>query len=784
LFFAFFKTLKIRKLAANIKIWTCIVTAIFVLNACNVTRSLQEGETLLVKNSIQIDQKIPKRRLLRENMSALPQQKPNRKMFGLFPVRLAIYTQANSKKENKFRWWLKNKVGEAPVVFKKESVDRTKTSLSNLMFNRGYLHNQVNTEIFANGKKIHVVYTITPNDRFTIAEVVFPEPVDLLHRTILETKENTLLIKGDPFDINVMDNERKRISDFLRDYGYFYFNREYIAFDIDSNQADKTVKLIMRVREPRNPNDFKKFAINNIYTLTNYRIDGGQQNVKNDTIQVGEYKFIADEFKFKPKVLINAIHFSRGEYFKMSDQQKTLRRLSSYGTFKFTDIEFKDLSAQKGKEELDVFIYLTPSKKQSMSVEVEANHSFQGFTGSALSYVYRNKNLTKAADLLEFRASGGVEFEFRNQLSMLRNADIIGEVNYFLNKFVVPFPLKNVSKNNNVRTRFSLRYNYGRRIPFYTLHSNTFTFGYEWNETISKRHVYNPIAINLFLIPKKEDAFIERLENIRSLARSFEEVIVAGSNYTYLLSTRKSDRDRNWMFFRGDVRMSGNLVHAMSLLANINKDNEKPYKIGNVIYSQFFRLEGDIVHYFKFAPHATLVNRFNAGTITSYGNTLIAPYFQQFYAGGPNSIRGFRLRALGPGNYADIDNIDNPNFFFDQAGDIKLETNAELRFDIYKWFKGAVFLDAGNVWLMRKDEDRPTGEFRINTFHKAIALGTGFGVRLDFDYFVIRTDIGIPIRDPRLFSTGDEWVIKNFDLGDKNWRRNNLIFNLAIGYPF
>jgi outer membrane protein insertion porin family len=761
-----------------------LLFTVVAISSCNVTRSLQEGESLLVKNKIVIEEDIPKKRFFKESLALLPPQKPNKKMFGIIPIRLALYAQANSKKENKFRWWLKNKVGEAPVVFKNESVDRAKIALSNYMFNRGYLHNEVVADIQENNKKIKVVYSIIPKDRYYISEVVFPEPDNLLNRTILLTEETSLLAKGDPFDVTVMDNERKRISDFMRDAGYFYFNKEYLAFDLDSNQVDKTIKLIMVVKDARNPNDFKKFRINNIYTYTNYKIDAGKQTGKLDTVVVDEYHFIADEFKFKSKTLINAIHFSKGEYFKMTDHQKTIRKFGSYGTFKFTDVEFKDLTASKGNNDLDVYIYLTPSKKQSMSVEIEANHSFQGFTGSALSYIYKNKNLSKGADMLEFRVSTGVEFEFRNQLSMLRNADVIGEVNYYLNKFLVPFPLKNVSKNNNVRTRFSLRYNFGRRIPFYTLHSNTFTFGYEWNETSNKRHIYNPIAINLLLIPKKEDAFVERLINTPSLARSFEEVIVAGSNYTYLLSTRKSDKDRSYFFFRGDVRMSGNLVHAMSMLANINKDNEKPYKIGNVTYSQFFRLEGDVVHYFKFAPHATLVNRFNSGVIYSYGNTTTAPYFQQFYAGGPNSIRGFRLRALGPGTYADLANIDNPNFFFDQAGDIKMETNAELRFDIYKWFKGALFLDAGNVWLIRKEDDRPEGEFKFNNFHKAIAIGTGFGLRLDFDYFVIRTDIGIPIRDPRLTSANEQWVIKNFNLTDRNWRRQNLIFNLAIGYPF
>lgn len=761
---------------------------LIILNSCNVTRSLQEGENLLVKNNISIEDDVVKKRLLKEGLEPLPNQKPNRKMFNLIPVRLGLYSAVSQKRENKFRWWLKNKVGEAPVVLSEDAIKRSERAMNNYMFNKGYLHNEVKSEIVLKSKKAVVNYTIVARERYFISEVVFPEPENLLNRTILLTTENSLLLAGDPLDITVMDNERKRISDFLRDAGYYYFNKEYLAFDLDSNQTDKTVKLIMKVKEARNPNDFKKFTIKNIHVYSNYKIDGSKSISAISTDTIGEYIFISDKYNFKHKTLISAIHFSKGEYFKISDYQKTIRKFSTFGAFKFTDIEFRDLSSSSGKTDMDVHIYLTPAKKQSVAVELEGNHNFLGFTGSAVSFIYRNKNLTKGSDLLEFRLSGGLEYEFRKKndstrLGTLRNADIIGEVNYYMNKFLVPFKLRTVSKNNNVKSRFSLKYNYGRRIPFYTLHSNTFTFGYEWNENTNKRHIYNPISINLLLIPKKEEAFEERLRTTPILARSFEEVIIPGSNYTYLFSNRKGDKDKSHMFFRGDVRTSGNLIYAISSLANINSEKEKPFRLGTVAFSQFLRLEGNVIHYFRLGQHSQIVSRFNAGSIIAYGNNNVAPYFQQFYAGGPNSIRGFRLRALGPGSYADLANIDNPNFFFDQAGDIKFEANSELRFDIYKWFKGAIFVDAGNVWLLRKEDDRPGGEMTKN-FYRDIAVGAGFGLRLDFEYFVIRTDLGIPIRDPRYLASNEQWVISDINPLDRAWRRQNLILNLAIGYPF
>lgn len=750
----------------------------------------------MVKNKVVITEKIPKRSIYKEEIQALPQQRPNRKTFGIYPIRLGFYNVANSKRENKFRWWLKNKVGEPPVVFDEDRMDRSVLGIKSYMFNKGFLHNEVEATYKEKNQKVTVTYTVIPDNRFFIEEVIFPEPDNLLNRTILLTEKESLLKKGDPFDINIMDLERKRISDFLRNDGYYYFNKEYLAFDLDSNQTDRTIKIIMTVNEPKNPLEHIKYDIGNIYVYPDYLIDGSLRQLELDTLTEGEYRFIYHELKFKPKVLINAIHFSKGERFKLDDYRNTIRKFGNFETFKFIDIEIKDMTEKRsGKPELDVYIYLTPAKKQSISIDIELNQSFQNntnftaaqrnqaFTGTALSFTYRNKNLSKGADILEFKVSTSVEFQFVRDLPPLNNADFIAETNYYLNRFLVPFKLKNVAKSSNVRTRFSFRYNFGRRIPFYSLHSNTFTFGYEWNETNFKRHIYNPVYINLLLIPQKEPLFEERLENIPSLARSFEEIIVVGSNYTYLHSNKQGDKDRRFFLFRGEVRTSGNLTHALSLLGNINSDNTKPFTIGNVPYSQFVRLETDFSYHFQFAPHASLVSRINTGGIFSYGNVDYAPFFQQFFAGGPNSIRGFRLRALGPGTYADVENLDNPRFFFDQAGDIKIELNTELRFDIYKWFKGAVFADAGNIWLLRDDVDRPGGQFKAD-FMRAFALSAGFGLRLDFNYFVIRTDLAMPIRDPRFIGTNNEWAIRNFSLFDRDWRRQNLILNLAIGYPF
>lgn len=769
----------------NTAFWVSLLFLAAFFSSCNLTKALVDDERLLVKNKINIEGDLDSKRSIKEVLESLPYQKPNKKIFGVVPFRLGIYNLTVNKRDNKFRYWLQTKVGEAPIIFNEDLADKSAANIRTYMFNKGYLHASVNYNYKVSKKKLKLDYNVIANDRFYIDSVFFPEPVDLLTRTIEQTIESSLLEKDNAFDISVLEEERKKISTYLRNRGYYYFNKDFIGFDLDSNQLDKTINIYVKVNKPERPLDQIKYRVNKIYVETDYSINTAQ--VVKDTLKLEnhpEFYILSKELKYKPEILYNGIFFEHDAYFHLEHYQKTVRKLTNYGTFKFVDVQFEDRTDDLGKPTLDVKIYLTPGKKQSIGVDVEANHSFEGFTGTALSFTYKNRNLFQGADLLEFRVSTGLEFQFGDSLvDILNTARITSEINYYLNRFLVPFPLKNVSKNNNVKSIFSLKYQFERRLTFYSLHSNTFSFGYEWNETTKKKHIYNPLALNLLLI-NKDTAFIRRLEEIPSLERSFEEQIIAGSNYTYLTTNKNGEFDKSHYFFKGDVRFAGNFVHTIARIKNNKNGNIRPFKIGNTAYSQFFRVEGDLVHYLTTSRHSKLVSRVNMGIIVPYGNSRVAPYFQQFYAGGANSIRAFRLRALGPGSYADTANLDNPNFFYDQSGDIKFETSMELRFDIYKWFKGAVFMDAGNVWLLRKDEGRPGGDFKFDTFHKSIALGTGIGLRLDFEFFVIRTDLAFPIRDPRLLDSGDQWVIKDFNLGSRSWRRQNLVFNLAIGYPF
>lgn len=755
-----------------------------LLSSCDLTSSLQSNEKLLVKNKIIFKDKIKNKGKYVEELQLLTFQKPNAKLFYIFPLKLGVYNMAYNpnKRERKFGWWVKNKLGEPPVVFKETLVVGSTKSMKNYLFNLGYLHNEIETELKVKNKKVVVKYLVNANTRYEIDKIILPQPVDDITRIIGDVSMNSLLEEGNGLNINTLDNERARITSVLKNRGYYFFNKEYLAFDIDTNSKKNKVDLKLLINPPKDLKGQQRYKINEVYIYTDYFVDKIKKAQKLDTVIYEDYHFVSENNMFKHKSLLFGVFFEKGDYYSLANHNKTQKKIVSFGAFKFVNIEYK--LSENQENTLDAFILLTPSKKQALSADIELSHSFEGLSGSAVSFTYKNKNLTKKSDLLQFKVSAGIELNLFNKINtgLLNTADVGANLSYFVNRFIVPFPLQKVSKNSNVKTKFSLEYNFEERIQRFTKHATTFTAGYEWNETQTKKHFYNPLSVSLLLIPRKDPSFQAQLDSLSSLRFSFEENIIFGSSYTFLMTNKKGEDDRSYFKFQGDIYLAGNFVHAIMLLAKRNSGDSIPYKILGKDYAQFARFEGNVIQHNKIGNHSALVTRFNAGIVIPYGNSRVAPYFQQFFVGGANSMRAFRLRALGPGNYQSPLQTENSNSFFDQSGDIKMEANVEYRFDIYKWFKWALFVDAGNVWGLRDDPDKPGGQFK-GDFYKSIALGAGMGLRLDFDYFVIRTDLAIPIIDPRK-DEGERWRLNNESFRIRNWSGNNLVFNLGIGYPF
>jgi outer membrane protein assembly factor BamA len=722
----------------------------------------------------------------KKELTDISMLQPNKKVLGIAKLRLWFYNVASQHRENKFRYWMKNKVGEPPVLMDSSLAIRSTQLIQNYLVNKGYFYANVNYEVLYKRKQATVVYQVTPGKLYSIDKVLFPTGDDSISRIIRGHASESKIKPHTPFSVSDLKAERERIADDLRDHGYFYFNKEYVAFDIDSSKNPQLLDLYVRIIKPSDSTQHEVYYINNVYIYTDYTAEQLQSHSAMDTLQVGEYIFLCDKLRYRPDIITSAIHFSRDRLYSKQDNTLTINQLADLGIFKFINVKFEPSHTPglPGRRYLDCVITLTPAKKQEIAVDAQLNNNSNYLLGVSASLTYRHKNLFHGAELFELNVTGGLETNFDKGQSFFSTLDLSAYANLYFNKFLAPPRLNYVARNYRPKTRISAKYSFLRRIDYYTITTTNLSFGYDWNMSQTHRHILNLASISLVRVLETSQAFEDILDKSQTLRNSFSEQLIVGSNYSYIWSNKVKEKPYGYFYFRGNFEIAGNSLQGINALAHIGREATLPYKLFGVPYAQFVLMDADIRNYYTFGKHALLASRMYAGIGIPYGNSSGLPYVKQFYGGGTNDIRAWTVRTLGPGSFVfDQSSVsDNSNFYYDQTGDMKLEANVELRFDIYKFIKAALFVDAGNIWTLKSDTLRPGANFDVTRFGSEIAIGTGLGFRFDFSYFVLRFDMAFPVRNPGVL--GNRWVIGDFDPFDKDWRKDNLKFNLAIGYPF
>ncbi|MCW3128425.1 MAG: outer membrane protein assembly complex, YaeT protein [Bacteroidetes bacterium] len=758
-------------------------------SGCRVSKNFTEGQTLLKRNVVKFinDKNVKERQKSHEDLQHVVAQQPNKRVFGFMPFRLWLYTAANNaRKENKTRWWIKNKVGEAPVIFDSLLTDKSDKLMAQYLQNYGYLYAEASHTIATKKKKTTVTYNVKRGPQWHIGSITYPSAPFITDSLTQLHKNKSVLKKGDKFQITGLKAEQARIETDMKNNGFYFFGKEYVVFELDTSTTQFVVNINIRINQPNDSTPHQQYWINEIYVTTDYGselIDGA---VKRDTVTINEYHFINKRKKIiKPQVILDNSFLKHDELYSKDLYVKTQKALSSLLIFKFVSVEYTRVPGID--RYLNCVISMTPGKRQTVMASAEANINYEGFFGVAGTASYKNKNLTKRSDLLAVDVTPGVQFSFgRHQPIQVITKDVAVNVSYYFNKFLFPFSKKFAFKfkEKAPKTRISIRYNYEQRYDFdtagksaffYTLHGFNASFGYEWNQNAFIRHVVDPINFTLFLLPREGPYFLKRLNENSVLKSSYEEQIILGPSYTFIYNNQISKNDKRYMYFRTNLETAGNVLMAGFSAANAGKTKELPYKVFNKDFSEFVRGEFDLRGYVRVSNHSVFAGRSYLGIAFPYGNSVSVPFTRQFSSGGPNSLRGFLVREVGPGGYLDPSHDANANTgFFNQTGDMKMEGNVELRFDIFKWFKGAIFADAGNVWLVHKDSERPLADFAFNRFWKEFAVDVGAGLRLDFNYFVIRVDYGMGIRDPSRQSD-NKWYFN---------KQNPGRFQLAVGYPF
>ncbi|MDI1255372.1 MAG: BamA/TamA family outer membrane protein [Flavobacterium sp.] len=750
---------------------------LLIAYGCSNTKYLADGELLYTGATVKVeDSTISKkeRKALQKQLKELPRPKPNASFLGLRPKLFFFNLAGNVKKEKGFRHWLKYKVGEPPVLFSQVDLKYNEDVLRNFSENHGYFKVTPASDSTRHGKTSTAEYTVKPGKQYKIREVIFPSDSTDLEQAIAKMQNRSLLKKGDAYNLDIIKAERDRIDDRLKNQGFYFFNPDFLKIQVDSTNADRTVALTLKVKEDTPSKSRKIYRINDVIIYPNYSIkdtvfylSDAQQSYKNFTI-------IDSAKLFKPRIFDRALYMEKGDVYSRKNHNLSLNRLVNLGVFKFVKNDF--VVADTLGDFLDSYYYLTPLPRKQIRLKLLAKTNSANYTGSEINVDWSNLNTFHGAELLNISVFGGIEAQVSGQNKGFNVYRIGSEVSLVWPRFIAPIKLK--SSNGYVpKTKASISYEYEERSKLYSLNTFKGSFGYLWKENIRKEHQLNITDITLVSPQNVTPLYQSEIDSIPSLAKVIEKQLIFGPTYSYTYTNTMNKRKKNTIYFKGGLDVAGTIA---GLATGANAKKGDTISVFNVPFSQYVKLEAEFRHFHKFGEESQLASRIIVGSGFAYGNSTSMPFIKQFFIGGTNSIRAFRARSIGPGSYKP--EVAGSSFLPDQSGDLKLELNTEFRAKIYSIVKGAIFVDAGNIWLLNDDPEKPGAQFS-NKFLSEIAVGTGVGLRFDFSFLVLRTDLAFPLRLP-YGPKNDRWVIDDINFGSGGWRKENLVFNLAIGYPF
>lgn len=746
---------------------------------CSTTKHLPPNEKLYTGASVTIDgaSTVRQKKVLKEDLSGLARPKPNSKFLGL-PIKLNIYNLFRNKKPNSFWGKLRDKYGQPPVLLSQLDLQENVKVMENFLENRGYFHAKVSGDTVVKRKRASAKYTAKVGEQYMIASVRYPTDSGALSLAINSTAGKSLLKKDAPFDLNLIKAERTRIDALLKEQGFYFFSPEYLLVKTDSTIGNNKVDLYIVVK-PETPARARQiYHINDVFIYSNYSLN----TASIDTVRADEevykgYHIIDREKKFKPYLFEETMQFQPGDVYNRSDHNRTLSRLVNLNLFKFVKNRF-EVVPTVDTPKLDAFYYLTPLPSKSLRGEVTAISRSNNLNGSEINLTLINRNLFRSGAQGTINAYVGSDVQFSGALRGYNTYRMGAEATYAIPRFVVPFVNLRKPGPYAPRTAIKLGYDILNRKQLYTLNSYRFEYGYTWKVNLQRSHELFPIAV-AYVQPLNVTEAYEKLQNsIFGLARAIEPQFILGARYEYLYNQLANSVQRlNSFYFNGIVDFSGNIA---GLITGANIKKGDTVKIGNQPFSQYMKFEGDFRYYRKIGLKSTWANRLDIGIGIPYGNSVEIPYVKQFFIGGNNSLRGFRSRSVGPGTYSPITSTTS-NIIPDQTGDITLEMNTEFRPHISGPLYGAIFLEAGNIWLYNDEKytGKPGAQFSKD-FLKQLAVDAGVGVRLDITIFVIRFDVAVPLRKPWAVPP---WVVNQITWAPE-WRRQNIVYNLAIGYPF
>ncbi|WP_423056085.1 BamA/TamA family outer membrane protein [Alistipes indistinctus] len=702
--------------------------------------------------------------------------KPNNPLYSPyvrtpFPIGLWAYNHLYTPKTKGFRHWLYNRLAKNPVLISKVQPELRTKLVADILGNYGYFGSEAQYTLLPrkNPKKAKLSYDIHVGKPWFYDSIAYPRLTGPLGAAFDTLQASSLIRPGAQYNMDTLSAERQRISNILRNAGYYFFRPDYIDYQADTTQRPERVQLRMQVK-PTVPEVALRPYTTGSLTVQLQNIRPGIQ----DTLRLQDYRLIYQKkLKIRPKVLSKAITLDSGKLFTVADQNKTLTNLNKLGIFRSVNLSVTPPDSLHGRDTLDVEIAAAFDYPLEAELEMNVTSKSNSLLGPGLSLRINNNNLFRGGEVLSLRLNGSYEWQTGNRNSGGTKASLLNSYEFGLNaslefpKLIFPGFFSRVTAYPS-RSRIQLGADLLNRPKFFKLISFSTSLSYDWQSSPNSYHSVSILKLTYNQLLHTSAEFDSTLNENPAIALSFRNQFIPAMSYTY---TFDKSYPRNRLYWQSSFTSAGNLLYGIMELCG----QKGPNKIFNNQFAQFIKATSEVRFYQRIGESASwLAYRFMIGAAHPYANSQVIPYSEQFYIGGANSIRAFTIRSLGPGSYRPP--ADNKNGYLDQTGTFKLEANVEFRFKMIGKLNGALFVDAGNIWLLKKDKDRPGAELTWRGLGREIALGTGFGLRYDISYLVIRADLGIGIHAP--YDTGKHgyYNIPSF--------KDGLGFHLAIGYPF
>jgi len=763
------------------KIFFLIPALLLIFSSCSNLRYLDDGQKLYTGSDISIksEEKIVNKGNIASELEDVLRPKPNERVL-IWRPRLWLYNIAGEEPKFGPVKWIKNTLGRPPALWENFDGQSSVELMENRLFNMGFFDAQVAFTPNEKKKKASADFEVQLLKPYTLSEIRPIEAESELAGKINTLLEDTPMKEGDTYDLDDLKAERERIATLLRDRGYFYFHPDHLIFRGDTTAGNRTISLQLAIKQGIPSNAQLAYQIRNITINVDQPASSQDSLSTEDSLSLSEGKlFFKNQNNIKQATLQRAVFFKPGSLYNLRRHDLTINHLMGLGIFKFVNIRFSEVENQENPG-LDVNVLLTPTDKKSITTELKGVSKSNDFAGLGLNLSFTNRNFLGGAENFNIKLNGAYEFLVGSgDFTSMSEAGLTTELT--IPRFLAPFADKLAAPAFIPKTQIALSINIQSRSDAFNLASFKSEFGYLWNANTIVRHRFNPLVFNIFSLRKISPRIRSVFEDETFLRRGLFEQFIIGSEYTFLYNSQLLDNRKSSWYLHYSLDLSGNLLYLLFNGLNLAEpDQQDAYSLWGQNFSQYSKTDFDLRFYHDITPEQRIVTRIAAGIGLPYGNSETLPWVKLFTTGGSNSIRAFHPRSLGPGSFYPEDQVSQ-SFNIYQTGEMKLEMNLEYRFSLTSIIKGSVFADAGNIWNIRERENAPGGAFSNTEFLNQIALGTGAGLRFDFTFFILRLDLAFPLAVPY---DNSSTYFQQIDFGSGRWRSDNLILNLAIGYPF